>query len=154
MAEGLGAGGAGEEGSPRSDAGCGREREIAAGGHRRTILVVEDEESVRDIVAIMLKQEGYQVIVASDPAEAIDQATMLNRPLDLLITDVIMPDIQGPEVSDLVTSLHPGVGVLFMSGYPEDRISHSPGSRGRSFHFIAKPFSKEQFLGKVRKILG
>lgn len=123
-------------------------------GDRRTILLVEDEESVRTIVAIMLTQEGYRVIVAQDPTEAIDLATMMEQPLDLLITDVIMPDIQGPEVSDLVSSLHPGVGVLFMSGYPEDRISHSADSRERPFHFIAKPFTKEAFLAKVKCILG
>jgi PAS domain S-box-containing protein len=117
-----------------------------------TILVVEDEAALRDVTAKMLRQNGYTVLTAGDGAEAIEIASSHPDPIDLLITDVVMPGMLGREVAEHITDLEPNIGVLYISGYAEPVL----GSQGRldsDIDFLDKPFSEPALLAKVRTVL-
>lgn len=127
--------------------------ESAATQPSETILLVEDEESVRFVLSKSLLRKGYQVIEACNGSEALD---LLNgeASVDLMITDVVMPEIGGFELVSRVSREHPEVKVLFMSGYTqsdggiEGHRLLEPGT-----HFLRKPFSTEMLGQKVREIL-
>ncbi len=91
-------------------------------GHGETILVVEDEESLRELTSRMLMRNGYQVCVASGGAEAVRQASDSDQLVDLLLTDVVMPEMLGNEVAARVGAIRPGVPVLYMSGYAQPML--------------------------------
>ena len=117
-----------------------------------TILVVEDERAILDVTAKQLNKLGYSVIAANGPAEAIKMATDFNGPIDLLITDVVMPDMNGNELSKEIASIYPESKVLFMSGYTADVIANH-GVLREGIRFLEKPFSFEDLGSSVREAL-
>jgi PAS domain S-box-containing protein len=117
-----------------------------------TILVAEDEASVRELIASLLADEGYRVLVASDGQEAIDLCREGGAPIDLLLTDVIMPRMNGRELADRLSARMPGIRILFMSGYTDDAIGHH-GVLDEETRFLSKPFSPETLLRKIRESL-
>jgi PAS domain S-box-containing protein len=124
--------------------------ETSQGSER--ILLVEDEEDVRYLVRHMLRSEGYSVIEAMDQTQAIDFCRQPDEKIDLVLTDVVMPNMSGPELADRLRELRPDVKVLFMSGYPRDKFEETQ-KRGEAFHFIQKPLSPKTLAAKVRGIL-
>lgn len=118
---------------------------------RETILVVEDQAEVRDYAVEALKAYGYHVL----PAKTADEALQLfeQERVDLVLTDVVMPDISGQEVADRLEKLQPGIKVLFMSGYTDKIIAHQ-GVLNEGIHFIEKPFGPDELARKVREVLG
>jgi len=117
-----------------------------------TILVVEDEEGVRRVLLEMLRQTGYQVLSASGGKDAIEICRSRTTPVDILITDVVMPKMGGRELSDCLREITPGLKVLFVSGYTDSAIVHH-GVLDAGTNFLQKPFTVEQLAGKVREVL-
>ncbi len=117
-----------------------------------TILVVEDEPAVAEIAARSLRDAGYEVLVANAPEEALRAAADHRGDIRLLLTDVVMPGIDGREVAALVTGLRPGIRVLFMSGYTDDIIGHH-GILDAGIAFLSKPFHPAALCAKVREVL-
>jgi two-component system cell cycle sensor histidine kinase/response regulator CckA len=124
----------------------------SAAGGRETILVVEDELELRKIVQRLLESRGYAVIVAESPLDALAIAQRDPRPLDLLLTDVVMPQMSGKQLSDRMTALRPGLRTLYMSGYTDDAISHH-GLLDEGVELLPKPITAESLLTKVRRVL-
>jgi PAS domain S-box-containing protein len=120
-------------------------------GHE-TVLIVEDNESVRKLVEKALKIKGYRVLEASDPKEAIEICRAFTGPIDLLLTDVIMPGMNGKELAESLRSQRPSIKVLFMSGYAQNIIMQKE-ILPADIHFIQKPFSLESLARKVREAL-
>jgi PAS domain S-box-containing protein len=117
-----------------------------------TVLVVEDEEAMREVTRRILTRNGYQVITASGGAEAIALARGKPADIDLLITDVIMPRMQGKEVADRLHGVCPQIRVLYMSGYAHPVLA-SQGTLDAGVMLIEKPFSEASLLEKVREVL-
>ena len=117
-----------------------------------TIVVVEDDESVRELVRLMLGQCGYDVVSAPDADTAMNLCEDHPGGVDLLLTDVVMPDIGGRALADRLTALFPHLRVLFMSGYSDEAVFRHgiirPGTA-----FIEKPFSQASLARKVREVL-
>jgi CheY-like chemotaxis protein len=123
-------------------------------GHaNETILLVEDEPAILKMIATMLQQLGYKVLTAPTPAEAIRLASESTEKIDLIMTDVIMPEMNGRELADTLSVQYPAIKHLFMSGYTADVIVHH-GVLEDGVHFIQKPFSKEDLSINLRKALG
>jgi two-component system, cell cycle sensor histidine kinase and response regulator CckA len=118
-----------------------------------TVLVVEDEPSVRELARAVLRQGGYRVLVAPNAEEALRLLDGMRGPLHLLVTDVVMPGASGPELAVEVTRLHPGVAVIYMSGYSE-RAIEGHGALGPGTEFVEKPFTLEEFRSKVAAVMG
>lgn len=116
-----------------------------------TILVVEDEDGVRAVTERILKQAGYDVLVAGDPFTAIEMATEVGR-IDLLLTDVIMPGLSGRELAHRLQSIRPGLRTIFMSGYT-DQIIAQQGVLEDGASFLQKPFGADELLHIVRDVL-
>ena len=121
------------------------------GSGNETILLVEDEQSVREFCKRTLELEGYRV-VACGPAEALALAASLGSELDLLVTDVVMPDMDGPAVAAAVAQFHPGLKVLFMSGYPRE-LEKELSSVDEHAVVLGKPFSSREIGEAVRRVL-
>jgi len=116
-------------------------------------LVVEDERRLLDIYAAMLQDLGYKVLVANTPVEAIRLAKEHAGAIDLLMTDVVMPEMNGRELEGHILKSNPGIRCLFMSGYTANVISHH-GVLDEGVHFIQKPFSLNDMARKIRDSLG
>ncbi len=117
-----------------------------------TILLVEDEAAVRKLAADVLERQGYNVIVTESATEARAAMERLDGTLHLLITDIVMPDLRGPDLAEIVRAAHPECKVLYMSGYaPAAVVRH--GSMQSGSTFISKPFSPAVFVRKVRAVL-
>lgn len=125
-------------------------REIPV-GHGR-ILLVEDEPALLKLCQSMLQNLGYQVLTAGSPTEAIELAKSETGAIDLLLTDVIMPEMNGSELSRIMRSFNPTLKWLFMSGYTADLIAHTNLPEGDS-GFIQKPFTIEELSTMVRAVL-
>ena len=119
---------------------------------QETILLVEDESSILLLGKRMLESIGYRVLTAGTPGEALWLAEQNAGEIHLLITDVVMPEMNGRDLAKRLLSLYPGLKRLFMSGYTADVIAHH-GVLDEGVHFIQKPFSKTELSTKVRKIL-
>ena len=117
-----------------------------------TILMVEDEKSILKLGQISLQRLGYQVLAANSPAEAILLATQHTEVIHLLITDVVLPDMNGLDLMKRLTALKPAMKCLFMSGYTADVIAHR-GVLDESVRFLQKPFTIEALAAKVREVL-
>jgi CheY-like chemotaxis protein len=117
-----------------------------------TILLVEDAESLRELTRVLLKNNGYTVLVAENGAEAIELAEHEDRPIHLLLTDVVMPGMSGREVANYLTAKRPDMRVIYMSGYTNDVIAHH-GVLDSGISFIEKPFSQETLMRKLREVL-
>lgn len=121
-------------------------------GRGETVLVVEDEVSILELTDKMLKRYGYNVLLAASPADALHIVRTHNEEISLLITDVIMPEMNGRQLVDEIKSVLPGIKHLFMSGYPADVIDHS-GVLKDGLHFIQKPFSPKDLIAKIDGVL-
>lgn len=117
-----------------------------------TILVVEDEENILNLIVLTLKKRGYQIIAATVPETALELAAAHNGKIDLLITDIIMPGMNGKELSEKLAPRQPGMKALFMSGYTAEIIAQH-GALEPGLHFLQKPFTIHNFVEKVRKTL-
>ena len=128
------------------------ERKVNIKG-RELILIVEDNESVREMTKEMLEMNGYDVISASNGEEALLIFENENKVIHLVITDVIMPGLSGHELSENLIRKFPEVKILFMSGYSGD-IVQKKGEVDHEVNYIQKPFSSESMLDKIHNILG
>ena len=117
-----------------------------------TILLVEDEDVIRRVVSQSLGLRGYTVIEAGDGSEAIAVCDRLGQSIDLLITDVVMPLMNGPDLAQRIAAIRPHLKVLFMSGYTDRALIHQ-GLRRAGTAFIQKPFTPDALAQKVREIL-
>ncbi len=117
-----------------------------------TVLLVEDEESYLDIVRKMLESLGYQVLAVDKPSKAIQTAEEHSGKIRLLMTDVILPEMNGWELAKALKSLSPKIGLLFMSGYTSDAIANH-GILDAGVNYIQKPFSLSDLATKVREVL-
>ena len=117
-----------------------------------TVLLVEDEGAILELAERILGRSGYTVLSASQTDQALSLAASHPGPLHLLITDIVMPEMNGKELAAQVAALRPGVKTLFMSGYTADVIA-SHGVLESDIAFIPKPFSKNDLLTKVRQVL-
>jgi CheY-like chemotaxis protein len=117
-----------------------------------TILLVEDETVVRRLVAEILETSGYTVLQAADGPSALELARRHSGGISLLVTDVVMPGMSGPEVAQSVTAMRPGTLVLYMSGYTDSQIGHH-GVLEPGIAFLQKPFSTDDLTRKVRALL-
>jgi len=118
-----------------------------------TVLVVEDEGWVRELAVRVLRMLGYTVLVAANGGEAFLLAEQRQEPIHLLLTDVVMPGINGKQLADRVRPIHPETKVLFTSGYTEDVIIHH-GVVDEGIHFIPKPYTPGVLARKIREVLG
>ena len=127
----------------------------AAGGStpgRETILLVEDEPAVRGLVYETLRLQGYTVLAARHGIEALLTSAKYGGPIHLLLTDVVMPQMSGPEVAEKILTVRPAIKVLYMSGYPDHPV-FDQGGVSRQTGFLQKPFSPPVLAQKVREVL-
>jgi PAS domain S-box-containing protein len=122
-----------------------------ARGHE-TVLLVEDEPAILEMTTMMLERQGYTVLAASTPGEAIRLAKMHAGEIHLLMTDVIMPEMNGRDLANTLMSLYRQIRCLFMSGYTANVIAHK-GVLEEGVHFIQKPFAMKDLFAKVREVL-
>jgi PAS domain S-box-containing protein len=121
-------------------------------GGRETLLIVEDQAEVRRLTEKVLKARGYTVLVAENGPEALRMAEQHAGPIDLLLTDVVMPQMSGREVGMLLGAVRPKLKVLYLSGYADESIVHR-GVLEPGLAFLQKPFSPESLARKVREML-
>jgi two-component system, cell cycle sensor histidine kinase and response regulator CckA len=124
--------------TPREDAGT------TESSRSRTVLVVDDQDVVRDVICIALEGAGYTVLAAGSPNAALDLVRGGGESIDLLVTDVVMPEMDAFELADRIACEVPGVRILYTSGYTD------AGAEGP---FIQKPFNQAQLIEKVRDVL-
>lgn len=122
-------------------------------GVAETILLVEDEEAVRSLTKRLLSQKGYRVLEASDGAIALRLAAGHVGEIDLVLTDVAMPNLGGRGMVEELRELSPGLRVLFMSGYPKDEVFPDKAAANRT-PYVQKPFTGETLLSEIRAALG
>ena len=127
------------------------EEESPKGG-KETILLVEDEPAMLSISSSMLTHLGYHVLAAASPEEALQLADKHTGPIHLLVTDVIMPGMNGRDLSKVIDSRHPGLRHIFTSGYTSD-VMAARGMLEKGIHFIQKPFTIKRLAAKVREVL-
>jgi len=120
-------------------------------GGGETILLVEDEDMLRKLTRNVLELLGYSVLEAADGKLACEISQRENRPIDLLLTDVVMPGMNGPALAAQLTAARPTLTVLYTSGYTGQAVGHGVIPEG--CHFIAKPFTREDLARKVREAL-
>lgn len=150
---------------PRHYAGAEGETEGAAGKEHKKerhapdltgagrVLLVEDEDAVRSFAIEALKRQGYEVLQASSGAEALELMREVDRPVDIVVSDVIMPEMDGPSMYKELSETNPGLKIIFMSGYPDDAFKNSLDPDA-TFAFLQKPFSLAQLAAKVKEELG
>jgi len=119
---------------------------------RETVLLVEDEEMVRNLAAEVLKKNGYTVLVVSNPGEALLLAERHPEPIHLVLADVVMPLMNGPELAGRISRLRPKAQVLFMSGYADETLARH-GLLEADAACVHKPFTQETLVRKIREIL-
>jgi two-component system cell cycle sensor histidine kinase/response regulator CckA len=117
-----------------------------------TILLVEDEKGVREMARTIIERLGYTVLVASGGEEAIREARERGVRIDLLLTDVVMPGLNGRQLADRLALIHPGMKVLYTSGYTED-VAVLHGVMEANLHFIGKPYSMRRLAAKINEVL-
>jgi CheY-like chemotaxis protein len=124
----------------------------ARSANRETVLLVDDEQVLAKLGERILEGLGYRVISASDGSMAIELARAYGDPIDLILSDVIMPGLSGPEVVEAVLQLHPEAAVLYASGYTADAISDRRGLP-EGVELIEKPFTAAELASRVRSVL-
>jgi DNA-binding response OmpR family regulator len=129
----------------------GSPEELMAG--TETLLVVENEAAIKTLVQVALERHGYVVLTAESGSEALSLAAGHAGPIDLLITDVVMPDLRGPELARRLVQERPSLATLFMSGYMDDAIGEDTKGLSVPVDFIQKPFSPSALAVKVREML-
>ncbi len=121
-------------------------------GRGETVLLVEDSPEILEMSQAMLENLGYTVLPANSPTEALQQAAGHPGSIDLMLTDVIMPEMNGKELSLRIHDLHPALGVVYMSGYTANVIAHH-GVLDEGIHFLQKPFSIQSLSLKIKEAL-
>jgi two-component system cell cycle sensor histidine kinase/response regulator CckA len=116
------------------------------------VLLVEDEPLVLRLGRAVLERSGYAVLPAGTPAEALTVAGSHPGDIHLLITDVVMPEMQGRELADRLTRMRPGIRTLFVSGYAAGHLTPT-GALAPGVHFLQKPFSVDQLTASVAAVL-
>jgi PAS domain S-box-containing protein len=138
-----------------SDAGTetGSDAEISsATGGSETILLVEDEESLRTLTVRMLDQLGYTVLPAADGKHGIEIAKSRSERIDLLLTDIVMPNMSGTQLAAAITAVHPEIAVVFISGYADDTLPQQ-NFFDPDLEFLSKPFTLESLARTLREAL-
>jgi CheY-like chemotaxis protein len=123
------------------------------GGNGELVLLVEDEDGIREVARRILERRGYRVLTAADGREAIELAAGHDGPIDLLITDVIMPGMLGKEVAERVLAARPDTRVLYMSGYAQPILGEGD-NLPKGMVLLEKPFTEHVLLSKAREALG
>ena len=123
-----------------------------ARGGSETILLVEDEDQIRRVSSAVLVRAGYHVVEARRPSEALELFAREAQRIDLLLTDVVMPEMSGRQLAERIDAVRGGVRVLFMSGYTNDAILHH-GVLAPGVAFIQKPLTPDSLIRKVREVL-
>jgi DNA-binding NtrC family response regulator len=113
----------------------------------RTILLVEDEESVRNVTRRILERAGYRVLVAATPTDAMRLVGEHRTDIDLLVSDLVMPEMGGQELASHIAEVLPALRVLFMSGYSDEAINESGAE------FIQKPFAADDLVDRIRTLV-
>jgi DNA-binding NtrC family response regulator len=140
---------------PRVDETVAEAEPPAPIDHRRgseTVLVVEDEESVRKLACHALRKFGYTVLEAANGGEALLTCEQRKESIPLLITDVVMPGMSGPQLSARLKELHPEMKVLYTSGYTDAAVVRH-GLLNEPLSFLQKPFTPNDLVRKVREVL-
>jgi two-component system cell cycle sensor histidine kinase/response regulator CckA len=127
------------------------ERALSLHGEE-TVLVVEDEDGVRELVRTILEQHGHPALTARHGRDALQIAERYERPIHLLVTDVVMPEMGGGELVERLTIKRPDLKVLYISGYTNDEVVRR-GVRGSSASFLHKPFTSDELMQRVREVL-
>jgi CheY-like chemotaxis protein len=117
-----------------------------------TVLVVEDQPDVRKLTLAMLEDQGYRLLEAANGIEALSLSERYAEPIDLLVTDVVMPGMTGRELARMLLALRPSLKTLYTSGYPANAIAHE-GVLDPGVAYLPKPFSPAQLAAKVREVL-
>ena len=120
--------------------------------HSHTLLIVDDEMMVREATAEFLSKTGYRVLSASSGEEALDELKLHPARVDLVITDVVLPQMSGAQLAGAVSSIHPDVKTLFISGYSESVVLHHQVAKP-GVHFLSKPFPLHTLADKIEQIL-
>ncbi len=131
---------------------AGRVSAPAVLGGSETLLVTEDEDGVRELVRTVLEIGGYRVLAAASAREALALAETHRGPIDLVVTDVVMPGMSGVELARRLKATRPAIGILYLSGYTEEEVIRR-GLLASSVRFLEKPFTPEALSAKVREIL-
>ena len=126
-----------------------RPRDLTGTGR---VLLVEDEDSVRNFAARALKRQGYEVIEATTGLEALEMVAALVTPIDIVVSDVVMPEMDGPTMLTEMRKTRPDLKVIFVSGYPDDRFKNGLDPDAQ-FAFLPKPFTLPQLAAKVKEEL-
>jgi CheY-like chemotaxis protein len=139
-----------ESGAPESLTPTLGPRPVTGGSE--TVLVVEDDERVRNIATKVLRNAGYRVLSASNGEDALGLASDDGQPIHLLLTDVVMPGMNGRQLAERLAQLHPETITLFTSGYTDNIIAHH-GVLERGIEFLSKPYALEALTRRVREML-
>ncbi len=118
-----------------------------------TILLVEDEDPVRAVNSRALSARGYTVLEAASGVEAMQIIEARGAPVDLVVSDVVMPEMDGPTLLGELRKLYPDLKVIFVSGYAEDAFRRNLPD-GEEFNFLPKPFSLRQLVETVKQVIG
>ncbi len=118
----------------------------------KRLLIVEDDPGVRSLAVKILWGHGYTVIESADAANALNKAEINETPIHLVLTDVVMPGMKGPELYEKIRILHPEAAVLYMSGYTDNMIVHH-GILDEGISYLQKPFTARSLADKCRKVL-
>ncbi len=116
----------------------------------RTVLLVEDELFVRDVAGKILRSEGFRVLSVATAQEALSRFRMCHSKIDLLLTDVVLPDWNGNDLASELAAVHPDLKVIFMSGYPETNIAKR--WRRSQARYLSKPFCLTSLLEKIHQV--
>lgn len=138
------------EASASRSANGSAQRALTAG--RGTVLLCEDDDSVRDLTRRVLESAGYEVLEASTPAEAAQIAQEYSSPIDVLLTDMVMPELNGRELATLIKSLRPDIRVLYMTGYTREDLSRQ-GLKINGDNLLRKPFKPAELTLKMNELL-
>jgi len=141
---------------PRADDETPKKKSRSVEGALRrgleTVLLVEDEVGVRTLARLVLEKSGYTVIEAESGPDALDLVQMHPEPIKIMLADVVMPDMSGPELAKQLTTLRPDMKVLFLSGYTDEAILRH-GIIDADVPFLQKSFTQDGLLKKVREVL-
>jgi CheY-like chemotaxis protein len=118
----------------------------------KTILVVEDEAAILAITSQLIAALGYTALSAHSPAEALTLAEAYQGPIHLILTDVVMPGMNGKALTDAIRAFHPRIKRIYMSGFPSGLVV-SPGNHDESVDFLAKPFTRKALEEKLAQLL-
>jgi len=137
---------------PESESDTACKNTVVPFGTEGLILVVEDEQTVLDFTAAALRSSGYDVLTATGPVEALKHFEQYGNKIEMLLSDVMMPDISGPELAKIMLERNPDLKIVFMTGYADVKFSIS-GINEESLYVIVKPFSTYELSKMVHNCL-